>query len=82
MQNQPEVIIRGVDWHQWAEEPQTQQFLVWLRQSVAASQAAWLAGEYTSHEANIAAQAVAQGFARVLFTLENIELGVKDDSEK
>ena len=81
MQNQPEVIIRGVDWHQWAEEPQTQQFLVWLRQSVAASQAEWLAGAYTNHDANIAAQAVVQGFARIIYTLENIQINEEDHAK-
>lgn len=80
MQTQGTVVMQGVDWHQWSEDKQTQEFLLWLHQSAASHQAAWLAGEYTSHEANIAAQAVAQAFERIAFEIGNIEIGTSDDS--
>jgi hypothetical protein len=74
MQQKAEVRIVGQEWADWALEAQTQQFLVWLHQSVDNHLQAWLAGEFTDQKTNDCAQAVAQALARIAYTLENIEV--------
>jgi len=76
---QGQLVLRGGEAHQWSEDKGTQEFLQWLRQSVATCQESWLAGEYISHDANVAAQAVAQAMARIIYEIENIEIGEKNE---
>ena len=72
-------------WYEWKQHPKTQAFLDLLRQSVAASQEAWVGGEYNSDDpyrafaVNGAAIATVQTLEKIIFTVENIKFSDNED---
>lgn len=71
----------GLDWQQWAQQPQTKEFVRYLDECVKEHQSDWLNNTYESDNPhawvtyNAGALATARAYAKLKQTIENLAEG-------